>query len=296
MNKQNNIDEIKLYSLNLDKKMKDFIPKLNKYIGQRLLQIYSAIDKIYFLDHENDTPYDFSGSLYVDYERNKEDLKNVSDILEQYIGHSIPTYESGCGLDYPTFEELIEQEIDEKLKEIFVSLTESMYNDGLLIESSKEINNSFNETDIIFGLTDYMDEELGLPYDYREAFENIPAIKDNYSIKTLYELYGDDLEYIKDQQELYKEEYQKYLLKLRKECEDIPKYDEFRKIPITKENPDLLSKLNKRYNKRQLSLLAYFRVYRFSKSLHDKYIKPILNEIDNVSLNLKRKYQTKFTI
>lgn len=136
------------------------------------------------ITHDYDPPYDHSGSKEYTNEKYKvEDYKIFEDFLNEYNGVSRPSYMSGCGLFWDTYENEIEEFFREEIysycRSIIAKLLNVDVNSDFISDYYDEFDNEIHDDFVFLIESDLMEmlEEIK-----KESFTDFLS---KYTIKVI---------------------------------------------------------------------------------------------------------------
>ena len=258
--------------------IKNLYKSINTDIERKIAFLLEYGIEEYEITFAYDPPYDHSGTLirtnnWID----KDSTQNFQDFLKKYTGQEVPTFESGMGFRYCTYEEEILEKIrsmlyESCLKTIYMMIIEKKINQLVLktIKEYKNIDANFYSLEeyIVDEILDLIEcEDILCEYD---VMENLPVYKENMKLCDIYTIHEFIARKFRRNKERYEKEIAKLLQQLYRQAEGIPIDKKFKR-KIEKKDRDLIQELEKSYSSYDLGLLIYFEKLNLSNTVYEKF-------------------------
>ncbi|GGP09034.1 hypothetical protein [Oceanobacillus neutriphilus] len=154
------------------KKIERDLDEVAEQTETEIMQLFSSLLSYdlmtgvkYYVSHEFDPPWDFSGTLFrcqIDENFNLADYEKVEEFLEEYTGNTVATYSSHYGLFHETYREKYSDWFEEQYRNAHYDYFNKLGNEVLELLAVKIYNDDYMETndmhDLIYELISDIEE------------------------------------------------------------------------------------------------------------------------------------------
>ncbi|WP_080873870.1 hypothetical protein [Oceanobacillus timonensis] len=167
----------------LIKKIETDLHEVADQIETEIMQLFSPLlsydfmrGQKYYVSHEFDPPWDYSGTLFrcqTDENFNLDDYEKVADFLEEYTGNRIATYQSHCGLFHETYREKYSDWFEEQYRNAHYGYFNKLENEKLELLAMEIYNDGYLEKNDIDDLINELINDM-------EEFEDMSILHAEY--------------------------------------------------------------------------------------------------------------------